>query len=415
MITDLLETSRLEAGAVTYHPGRHDLGEIARSVLDEMQPLAEEGGIALFLRKGDGGMSLVCDDQRIGEVVANLVGNAVKFSPPETSVAVDLRGGDPAALSLPPGPARTISSEHGPFLMISVSDEGPGVPDEHKEAIFNKFHQVERGTRIRGQGVGLGLAISRRIVESHGGAVWVEDRAGGGAVFKVVLPSFPARWRGLVTGDAEQAVAPSTEARAALAMARGSSAHAVMLFLAVLPLAGCRVSSEPNLAPPSPELPAPDLEVAEAPEIVAPRVVPPGRERLDRAQVLLAEGSFEEAGRELQRVLELGPSGAERSEALWGMALVHLYPNSPLHDPDRGLSFLIAVGEEFPASLPANQASWARLILEQLAGVRREAHAQQELLQELNEALEVLRQIDLDRRPSGAPRPDPGTAPRPGR
>jgi signal transduction histidine kinase len=73
------------------------------------------------------------------------------------------------------------------FAIVSVSDMGPGVPDEHKERIFEKFHQVKQGKKIVGQGVGLGLAICRTIVEAHRGAIWVEDNPGGGSTFYLLL------------------------------------------------------------------------------------------------------------------------------------------------------------------------------------------------------------------------------------
>jgi signal transduction histidine kinase len=75
-----------------------------------------------------------------------------------------------------------------PYLLLSVEDEGPGVPDAHKEGIFEKFFQVRRHTRTRGQGVGLGLAIARKIVEAHGGRIWVEDGDGRGSRFQAIFP-----------------------------------------------------------------------------------------------------------------------------------------------------------------------------------------------------------------------------------
>jgi len=77
--------------------------------------------------------------------------------------------------------------------LVSVADSGPGVPDEHKEKIFEKFHQVKQGTKVPGQGAGLGLAISKTIAEAHRGAIWVEDNPGGGSVFYLALP--PAEGR----------------------------------------------------------------------------------------------------------------------------------------------------------------------------------------------------------------------------
>jgi len=72
-------------------------------------------------------------------------------------------------------------------IVLSVTDSGPGVPDEHKGKIFLKFHQVKHGKKMAGQGVGLGLAICRTIVEAHHGQIWVEDNPNGGSIFSFVL------------------------------------------------------------------------------------------------------------------------------------------------------------------------------------------------------------------------------------
>ena len=73
------------------------------------------------------------------------------------------------------------------YGLVTVTDSGPGVPDSDKEKIFEKFHQVKQGKKIAGQGVGLGLAICRTIVQAHRGAIWVEDDPNGGSRFQLLL------------------------------------------------------------------------------------------------------------------------------------------------------------------------------------------------------------------------------------
>jgi len=168
MIANLLETSRLEAGASVYHPARHDLGEITASVLEETSPLAAERGITVVRRWSADDRSLLCDGERIRDVVMNLVGNALKFTPNGSAITIGIE-----RLDRPPTRSATLRHllEDGPFLLLSVEDEGPGIPDDQKEAVFDRFHQVNGQGRIRGQGVGLGLAISRKIVLGHMGAI----------------------------------------------------------------------------------------------------------------------------------------------------------------------------------------------------------------------------------------------------
>ena len=74
------------------------------------------------------------------------------------------------------------------FAVLSVADSGPGIAEEDRDRIFEKFHQIRKGAKIAGQGAGLGLAISRTIVRAHSGAIWVEGNPGGGCIFHVVLP-----------------------------------------------------------------------------------------------------------------------------------------------------------------------------------------------------------------------------------
>ena len=77
-------------------------------------------------------------------------------------------------------------------IMVSVADSGPGVPPLHKQKIFEKFHQVKKGKKIAGQGVGLGLAICTTIIEAHHGSIWVDDNPSGGSVFRFLLDGVPA-------------------------------------------------------------------------------------------------------------------------------------------------------------------------------------------------------------------------------
>jgi K+-sensing histidine kinase KdpD len=74
------------------------------------------------------------------------------------------------------------------FALIGVSDSGPGIEDHHKESVFHTFHQVKQGKKSPGESLGLGLAISRAVVEAHKGTIWVEDNPSGGAIFFVLLP-----------------------------------------------------------------------------------------------------------------------------------------------------------------------------------------------------------------------------------
>ncbi|TVP55509.1 MAG: sensor histidine kinase [Gemmatimonadales bacterium] len=194
MIENLLEASRMEAGGREYDPVRHDLEPIVRSVIAESEPVSEERALRVSLSLRSPETALICDGDRIREVAANLIGNALKFSPRGGRIRITIGRCETPPAGVPERWQRALARERGPFLLLSVEDDGPGVPEGHREAVFEKFHQVRRGQRIQGQGVGLGLAICRGVVEAHRGAIWVEPAKQGGAIFRVLLPELPSRW-----------------------------------------------------------------------------------------------------------------------------------------------------------------------------------------------------------------------------
>src|SRR4030095_13657721 len=113
------------------------------------------------------------DGDRMIQVIGNVVDNALKFSPPNSTIEIEVRHNHTTAAST---------------ATVSISDRGHGVPDDHKESVFEKFHQIlGRGKRTAGQGVGLGLSICKTIMTAHRGRIWVEDNLGGGIVFRVEM------------------------------------------------------------------------------------------------------------------------------------------------------------------------------------------------------------------------------------
>ncbi len=198
MIGNLLEMSRLEAGAALFDPAPVLLASVVRDVMDETEPLAADRDLRVEFEdhaaETPGGGLLVGDGERLREVVANLVGNALKFSPEGGRIALRLETVEAPPAEMPNRYRELPDRECGPFLRLVVEDEGSGVPPEHREGVFEKFYQVRIDGRKSGQGVGLGLAISRRIVEGHCGAIWCEASAAGGASFVTLLPVRPSRW-----------------------------------------------------------------------------------------------------------------------------------------------------------------------------------------------------------------------------
>ncbi|RMG46626.1 MAG: HAMP domain-containing protein [Acidobacteria bacterium] len=190
MIGNLLDLSRMEAGVMDYQRQAQDIIALVRTALAEAQVLMDEKHLRLETELPPHPLIVECDGDRIIQVIRNLLDNALKFSPPGGTIGVKVSALTSSTRlptywrerfpELPPA---------GGYVLIAISDSGPGVPDAHKEKIFQKFHQVKQGRKLPGQGVGLGLAICRTIVEAHQGAIWVEDNEGGGSIFYVLLPT----------------------------------------------------------------------------------------------------------------------------------------------------------------------------------------------------------------------------------
>jgi two-component system sensor histidine kinase GlrK len=170
MIGNLLDVSRMEAGMMDYKIESCDLIPLARNAASELEGLAREKKLELVVDSTVPEMRVDCDQGRITQVISNLIENAIKFSPVSSKALVRIEA-------------------NGEYAILSVRDRGPGVPMLSRTRIFDRFHQVNPGKKIKGQSVGLGLAICRTIVEAHGGSIWVEDNPGGGSVFFMKIKS----------------------------------------------------------------------------------------------------------------------------------------------------------------------------------------------------------------------------------
>jgi len=167
LIDDLLDTANIRAGHLKLETTRELADSILREAIDLQQPMAAEKGIELQQQAGDlQGVALLCDHDRILQVFANLIGNALKFC----------RQGD----------SITVTGERvGEHVRFSVVDTGPGIAPDALPHLFDAYWSgADHGKR----GVGLGLHICRGIVEGHGGQIWVESTPGTGAKFSFTLP-----------------------------------------------------------------------------------------------------------------------------------------------------------------------------------------------------------------------------------
>jgi signal transduction histidine kinase len=181
----------MEAGVMDYVMERNDLVVLVRRALAETEVPVRERNLSCVMELPEEPFWLDCDADRMMQVLHNVLGNAIKFSPPGGTLRVSLRheSNFPAAL---PGWWRMRhagSPNRNGFALLSIADQGCGIPPEARTKIFERFQQVHREGKRAGQGTGLGLTISRTIVEVHGGVMWVEENPGGGSLFSILLPA----------------------------------------------------------------------------------------------------------------------------------------------------------------------------------------------------------------------------------
>jgi signal transduction histidine kinase len=139
-----------------------------------LSPLAQELEVTLTTDIGDETPALDTDADKIERVLQNLVDNALKFCPSNGKVTIRAHQPQPDA-------------DGERFVRIDVTDSGPGIPDEYKTRLFDRYAQM-KGRRGKRRGSGLGLTFCRMVVEAHGGRIWIEDNPGGGSIFAFTLP-----------------------------------------------------------------------------------------------------------------------------------------------------------------------------------------------------------------------------------
>ncbi len=168
LINDVLDLSKVEAGQLTLSLNDYSMKDVVQTVFTAVESLAAEKNLELKVRVSPDLTPGKGDEQRIVQVLLNLVGNAIKFTE-EGEVRVE------------------VTASNGTFL-VSVSDTGPGLSEADQERIFEEFHQVDSSSTRKKGGTGLGLSIAKRIVEMHGGRIWVESSLGKGSIFWFTLP-----------------------------------------------------------------------------------------------------------------------------------------------------------------------------------------------------------------------------------
>lgn len=174
IVNDLLDVAKIEDGKLTIYKQQVDLKDLLEAELNSFRPMGLEKHLKLTFEPNGYSGVVYCDKDKIKRVLNNLLSNAIKFT--DT------------------GEIKLILEKKAGYVLICVSDTGPGIPNELKGKVFEKFVQLRNLPVSREKGTGLGLAIAKGIVEAHGGKIWVENHAGergvslSGSEFKFTLP-----------------------------------------------------------------------------------------------------------------------------------------------------------------------------------------------------------------------------------
>jgi signal transduction histidine kinase len=166
LIQDLLDVARIQAGGLAVEPIPVDVKSLLNEAAESATPLASAAQLTVVCNAPETSVAVASDRERVLQVFANLIGNAIKFTP---------KGGQ----------IRILACQENDVVRFTIADSGPGIPPEHLDHVFDRYWQAKSTAKL---GAGLGLSIAKGIVEAHGGRIWVESPPGSGAEFNFTLP-----------------------------------------------------------------------------------------------------------------------------------------------------------------------------------------------------------------------------------
>jgi signal transduction histidine kinase len=199
LINDILDLSKVEAGKLELNPSDVDLKALLTNSLMMVREKALKHGIRLSTQIDGVPQIIRADERKLKQIMYNLLSNAVKFTPDSGAITVAARHLSLVNGRLEDQSGRSMHSElkdtqwltdHGDYMVVFVQDSGIGIKGKDLERIFKPFEQVESAMNRRYQGTGLGLSLTRQLVELHGGKIWAESEGEGkGSCFTFLIPT----------------------------------------------------------------------------------------------------------------------------------------------------------------------------------------------------------------------------------
>jgi signal transduction histidine kinase len=202
LVDDLQDLALAEAGQLRLEPQRASLHEIADQAAGALRPTLEAKQLKLQIALPPDLPDVWADPERVGQVLRNLLNNAILHTPPNGVIRVGAEhvGDWRLAIGDHYAPQSLIPSLQSP-IVVSVSDSGPGIAPEHLANVFDRFYRADRSRARATGGAGLGLAIVKQLVEAHGGRVWASAVPDQGACISFTLPEATAKLHHALTGD----------------------------------------------------------------------------------------------------------------------------------------------------------------------------------------------------------------------
>jgi len=167
-VQDLLDNARNEQ-RIPLRPAYANLNEIVKEQIDHFELVAKQKSIQVLTDFSQDDLTVYVDSRRFGQVIANLISNAIKYSPAQSTITVHV-------------------FNQGDQALVQVVDSGYGIPAQDLPFVFEKYYRVQRAEHLASEGTGMGLPIAKMIVEEHGGTLTAQSELGSGSVFTITLP-----------------------------------------------------------------------------------------------------------------------------------------------------------------------------------------------------------------------------------
>ncbi len=175
IVNDLLDTSKIEEGRFGYNFANVNLVDFVANILENANPIAKQYGVNLYFDRGpEPSISVSIDASKLGLAVSNLIDNAIKYNVKNGSVTVRIK---------------RVTGQ--PYMQVDIEDTGIGIPEEAMDKLFTKFFRADNVMKFQTEGTGLGLYISKNVVERHGGAISAESTLDRGSTFSFTIPTDP--------------------------------------------------------------------------------------------------------------------------------------------------------------------------------------------------------------------------------